>query len=218
MANISEFLPHVLPYVPGCPEPTALQHIRDICIDFCAYTHAWQATLDPIDVKKGERRYDVVVPPNSQLHTIISSWYDRIPVVVLNTDSMYTIPEQVATDFYGEYTGEGRPATLLYDVSSKVLAVAPAPASDIAKAIVLTAALKPTRTSLVVPNILLNEYEFAIAQGAIARIARMPRQSFTSMDTSMLAEREYISARAHARIRANKTFSRSQVSVKMRPF
>lgn len=218
MANITEFLTHVITYVPGCSEPLALQQIRDVCIDFCSKTSIWQETLDSIDVAANTREYLVQPPLNSQILSIAGAWYKRRPIGILNADSSQLVPEQLASGFAGEQTAPGEPNTVLYSLVDKSITVNPVPASDLTAAITLRVVLRPTRTATTVPDFLLTDYEYAIAQGAISRITRIPGQTFTDFATSALTEREYISARNQAMVRANKTFSRSQASIKMRPF
>jgi hypothetical protein len=196
----------------------ALQHIRDVCIDFCASTGVWQETLDPIDVVAGERRYDIAVPIGAQIHSITAAWFDRVPVQVIHTDSMFMVPEQVAEKFHGELEFLGNPTSLVYDPQAKVVAVNPVPSGSVAGALVIRAILKPTRSTTTVPNILVNEYEYAISQGAVARIARVPNKTFTDAAAASYSEREYLSAKSSARLRVNNSFVRSQTSIKMRPF
>src|SRR5471032_2344557 len=40
--DLDAFLTKVLPYAPGCPEPTAFEHIRDAAAEFCEETKLWR--------------------------------------------------------------------------------------------------------------------------------------------------------------------------------
>ncbi|WP_203234338.1 hypothetical protein [Burkholderia mayonis] len=42
MTDLEEFLTKVLPFAPGCPEPTAFEHIRAAARDFCETTRLWR--------------------------------------------------------------------------------------------------------------------------------------------------------------------------------
>ncbi|WP_018865126.1 hypothetical protein [Thioalkalivibrio sp. ARh3] len=55
MVEIEQFLPDVLPEVPGCPEPMAERQILDATIRFCRDTYAWQAEIDQLRIPEGGR-------------------------------------------------------------------------------------------------------------------------------------------------------------------
>ena len=46
MISIDKFYSRVMPYVQGCPEPTASQAILDAAIEFCDKTNVMRQTLD----------------------------------------------------------------------------------------------------------------------------------------------------------------------------
>lgn len=59
MVEIEQFLPDVLPEVPGCPEPMAERQILDATIRFCRDTYAWQDEVDELEVPKGSTRFEL---------------------------------------------------------------------------------------------------------------------------------------------------------------
>lgn len=218
MAKLIDFLPRVLQAVPGCSEPLAIQHIRDICIDFCVFTQIWQETLDPIDTTALITEYDLSPPAGALIHAVNNSWFKGRPLTVANTDSNHIRPEIFNNQFPGANVQPGDPLLLIVNYADKTFTLDPAPQYTESKTLTLRATLKPTRASQSVPDILLQEYEFAISQGAISRLARIPGQSFTDMNVAAIASGFYGDARHSATIRANKTFARSQARVAMRPF
>jgi hypothetical protein len=59
VSSISDFLPFVLPEVPGCPEDYALFQLKNSARQFFDETWAWRKTLDPIPVVNGQDSYDL---------------------------------------------------------------------------------------------------------------------------------------------------------------
>ena len=58
MVELREFLPDVLPQVPGCPDTMAEREIRDAAIRFCRDTYAWQEEIDQLQTKADREAYE----------------------------------------------------------------------------------------------------------------------------------------------------------------
>lgn len=217
MAYLKEFLPHVLTYVSTCSESVAITVLRDICIEFCSETQVWQDTLDPISSVVGENKYELSPPIDATIHSVVSAWYKDMPVEVINSDSGVVRPEFYNDKFSNARNDLGDPTALLVDINNKQMTLYPTPKNSDAFALTVRAVLRPSRTAMKVPDFLLHDYEYAITQGAIARIARMPGNDFSDLNTAAMAAGVYMNAKGAAKVRSNKTFARSQVSVKMRP-
>lgn len=218
MAKLSDFLSLVLPFVPGCPEPVALQHIRNTCIDFCMASHVWQQTLEPITTVADTNIYGIDAPLTSDVIEIKHAWYKSTRLKIINGDVRDIKAEFYNSEFPDAHVIKGDPRTLLVDYEQKVFSVSPVPEDAVSKALTIRVALKPTRNTMTVPDFLLTDYEYAITQGAIGRIAEIPAQAFTSTAMALSAKSAYAVERHNAAVRANKTFARSQTSVAQRPF
>ena len=68
MRDIEDLLPHVLPYAPGCAEPTAVQHLRDAAVRFCERTRCWRF-IDTLQTT-GEHHEILAVPSDAVLFEI----------------------------------------------------------------------------------------------------------------------------------------------------
>ena len=53
----SDLLPKVLPSVPGCPQPLAIQHIRDAAVRVCERTLAWRYVQPKFNLTPGVHEY-----------------------------------------------------------------------------------------------------------------------------------------------------------------
>lgn len=67
MTDLEDFLPKVLPFAPGCPEPTALEHIRNAIIEFCEETRLWRFD-DTFEI--GDDPNIVCTPQGAVIHEI----------------------------------------------------------------------------------------------------------------------------------------------------
>ena len=68
MRDIEDLLPNVLPYAPGCAEPTAVQHLRDAAVRFCERTRCWRF-IDTFQTT-GEHYEILAVPSEAVLFEI----------------------------------------------------------------------------------------------------------------------------------------------------
>ena len=207
MLSIDELFPRVLPYVPGCSEPLARQAILDSAIAFCETTSILNQTLDAFNTVSGLVSYDLE-SPNRQMKVA------RILSVTVDGKEIHgTFSEDVPM----LQDREGRP-TSFYTTridSEFVLNLHPTP--DDRYPVVVTVALSPVITATSLENDLVNVWSDAIVEGAIARIAKVPNQPFSSFDVAMLYDQS--SARKTALVKAESYQGRIRggTRVKTRP-
>lgn len=213
MAALASFLPYVLPYVPGCPAPLAEQHIRDICIAFCATTLIAQQALDPVSIIAGIADYDLDPPTASRVHLIMRAWFDGDELRSLGPDSAV---RPAMFNQHAEPPPPGRP-TGFYRIDPAIRLNA-TPEANAPFGLTTLAAIKPTRTAETVPDILFDDYAFEIGQGAAATLMTVPNQPFTDFAAASSRAALYASAIGPARIRAAKAHGRTTATVRPRPF
>ncbi len=216
MAQLSDFAPYVLPYVVGCPEPLMEQHVRDTCIDFCSRTSIIQLALDPIDALQGQIECDLDTPNGTITHLILEAWYEGRPLGQFKSGDTSSTAEAFNLLFAGADVYGGTPKsvqltptnTFMFDV---------APFADSIAGVTMKVALKPTRTTTTVDDLLFNDYADTIGQGTVSRLMRLPGQTFSSRDWTAY-ESMYQVARTNARIRASKSFGRAGMFMRPRRF
>jgi len=214
MASLSDFLPYVLPFVDGCSEPMAEQHIRDICIDFCAHSGVVQFSVDPIDVVQGQVDYDIDTPIGTVTHLIHEAWFQWRPLGVFKTGDIANRPEL----YFPQPGSAGGTPVAIKQGPDNTFKLDIAPAESIPGAIVLLVSTKPTRKAATVDDLLLSDYAYEIGQGVAARLMRIPKKEFSDPASSMACEQIYQLARATARIRAEQSFGRTTSRVRPRRF
>ena len=176
------------------------------------------STLDPINVVAGKNVYELSPPIGANIRNVTRIWYLGRELKVINNDDSAVGAETYNPDFATADIAVGDPTCALYDYVTRTISFDRLPLAAEAKGITVRCALSPSRTATTVPDFLLSDYEDAIANGAISRIARIPAQGYTDQSTAALSQSIYAAARHSATIRANKASARSESRVAMRPF
>jgi hypothetical protein len=216
MAQLSDFAPYVLPYVPGCPSPLAEQHTRDVCIDFCMRSLIVRLALDPIDAVVGQIENDLDTPNGTLAHTIIEAWYEGRPMGQFKAGDTNSTAEAFNLLFIGADISGGTPtAVQLTPNNTFLFDVAPSVASP--AGVTMTVSTKPTRTTTTVDDLLFNDYADSIGLGVVSRLMRLPNQPFSSSSWN-IHQAMYESARTSARVRAEKSFGSAATFVRPRRF
>jgi len=82
----THLLSRVLPNVPGCPQPLALQHIRDAAIRVCERTLAWRHVQVPYDLMPGVYEYAYAKPEGSEVHVLFAAHVNNSPLEILTLE------------------------------------------------------------------------------------------------------------------------------------
>lgn len=199
MATIADFLPLVLPYATGCPSPLALQHIRDICIDFCTHAAVVQVDIDPIDTVAGQIEYDIDTPTGQETTLILEAAYLGNPLSIFKN-------------------GDAALSNAIRQTPGNTFVFGLAPQESTPQAITLRVATRPTRTANVVADVLLNDYSHAISMGVVGRLMLIPGHAFSNPGSAVAYSSIYTTARTDARIRADRSFGSADMRVRPRRF
>lgn len=204
MAHLADFMPYILPYVPGCPAPLAELTLRGTAIDFCTYVPVVQQVLDPVDVYAGQAQYDIDVPYGVNVTVILEAYYRNQRMQVLRQD---------------DDAREGNHAPFaLRQAADNTFTLYPTPGADESEAIVMRVATRPTMLATTLDDVLLADYAYEIGAGAVARLMLMPNQLFSNPQLAPTYQTIYIAGRTNARIRAEGGFGLSGNRVRPRPF
>lgn len=90
----TDLLPKVLPSAPGCPQPLAVQHIRDAAIRVCERTLAWRYTQPRFDLLPGVHEYVYDKPVDTEVHVLFDAMVNDRPLRRLTLEqALYQYPE-----------------------------------------------------------------------------------------------------------------------------
>jgi hypothetical protein len=211
MTSYDDFLPYVLPDVPGCAEIVAIQAIRNTAIDFCEKTMVVETDLDPVSLVVGVTDYDLEPPAAHLVTKIVRLFYrnrELKPVARddINVASFYN-PDAIDK----EQPGQPQRWT---QKDTKTITVWPEPKESEAGALTIRAALKPTRASTSCDDILFEDYAEYIAAGAKARLMLVPNKAYTNPNLVVTQNQLYMQGVNMARQRAARGHTRANMRVK----
>ena len=98
----TDLLPKVLPSVPGCPQPLAIQHIRDAAIRVCERTLAWRYIQPKFTLLPGVHEYLYDKPTDSEIHVLFGTIMNDSPLEVLTLEQAIAKYPEWADLYSGE--------------------------------------------------------------------------------------------------------------------
>lgn len=204
MAQLADFLLHLLPLVPGCPTPLAEAIVRAVAIDFCTYAPVVQERLDPVDLVAGQAQYDIDLPYGVNVTLVIEATYHGREMQVLRgrDDQRERLTAPYA----------------LRQAADNTILLLPTPTQDEPGALHLCVATRPAGMASTVDDLLLLDYGYEIGCGAAARLFFMPGQSYSNPQLAPAYQTIYTMARTTARIRAEAGFGNGGMRVRPRAF
>lgn len=166
MIELDVFLPDIMPYVPGCPEPTAFARIIKASQEFCERTRLWR---DEDSFKITPTSCNVVCAPDgADLFEIEHASIDGCvltPISICDLNKLHP--------GWREYeAGQGQWITQFEHGSVTI-------APKCTGTLKLSTYLRPSNDAEQLPDFLSRHYRQVIADGALAEILMLPGQSFT---------------------------------------
>jgi hypothetical protein len=206
MRPLSDFYSRILPWVPGCPEPTANQALVDAAILFCEDSLVLREKLEPFQLEVGKDAYELDAPAQQQVARVLSAQIDGYACAVVPAeDSVFPM---VVT---------GKPTAVYTTRSGSEFLLHTNPIPDAAYWAEVQVALRPLRTATQLEDDLFNLWAEAVVSGAVSRICSIPNQPFTDLATSANAAMHAARWSNKARIEGSSNRTRGQLSVQQRP-
>lgn len=164
MIPITDFLPTVLPSLPGCPQNTVIRAVRDAAIEFCNRSLIWKHEVEPFPVVKGIGDYELDVPDEANVAGFVRVRHAErsVPLELRTTDELDDISPGWRTkvgvpQFFSQYGQFG----ILLDRLPK---------ETRRNVLSATLALKPTATANNLPDVLFVDWKDEVVDGARARL------------------------------------------------
>jgi hypothetical protein len=197
MKKLELFLPRILPWCLGAPEPLIHQALLDSASQFCEETAAIHYITDPITIVAGVADYDIGLPQSNDLSRILRVWFGEDP---------WATPAGIPLNW------------VVTDLSQ--ITIFPTPAAELAPGQFMFAdvAVKPSRNATVLDDRLYNDWLEGIVGGAIARLCATPDQPYTNPANAALGAATFKLWRGKAQYESTKGRVRRDTTVKMRPF
>lgn len=155
------YFPEVMPHVGGCPHAMVVNAIRDAAREFAERTLLLRSTLSAINVVAAQQDYTLTPPANTRVVTCLNVRYDGLPLQSTGEHAM---------DHIHPFWREGGVSRRWYMSTPGTLSLTFSPAAAITGGLVVRIAYKPTQTATDGDDILYDDWNEAIAAGALARL------------------------------------------------
>jgi hypothetical protein len=215
MTPYESFFPYILPEVPGAPEPVVLMAIRNSCIEFCERSLILTRDHDPISLIPKVIDYDLD-PPISEtvIIKVQRAFVEGSPINALAPDHIH-IPA-IYNRAYEDY--EENPSTPQYYLQKdeRSITVWPVPDKRYRNGLTMRVAMKPTRSSESVDDVIFEEYAEVIASGALQRLMSSAGKPYSNIQMAAVNKMMFDRGVNNAKLRMNAGHTRAALSVKMR--
>lgn len=162
MKPIDDLLYHVLPFAPECPEPTAIEHLRQAAIRFCRHTRAWREQF--VGVAAAPTVLVLPEPAQSQLFEIEAAWFNDYP--------LDRRPVQELEDYPSDTTGVPR---WISEAGPSAVRVFPFEAGPLRVSVFV----EPSPAATELPDFLVDAHGRALADGALSDLLMIPNQPWS---------------------------------------
>jgi hypothetical protein len=100
--TFASLVPRVAASVPGCPQPTIIQYIRDSAIRTCERTLAWRYQIPLFNLLPGVHEYLYDRPTNADVHVMFEAVVNKRPLERLTMEKAIELYPQWADLFSGQ--------------------------------------------------------------------------------------------------------------------
>jgi hypothetical protein len=209
MALLTRFYPYVTVDVPAAAIPSVEVAVRDTCIDFCERTLLLQVDHDPITVIAGESTYEFSPPDGYVVSKIMKMWLADEPIYPVAAD-------YVDDSGYVERgsTYEADPCAYLQK-DARSFSLLPTPKETVRNGLVMRVAIKPTRETAEVDDVLYDDYAEIIGYGAKYRLLMSPGKEYSNPQLASAFKGLFDHGMSRARARMTKNHTRAQMAVRL---
>ena len=213
--SYEEFFPYVLPDVAGCPEITAIQAIRDSVINFCEQSLIHQVDHDPVSVVAKIPDYDIESPVSGHRVTkIMKAWYKGSELSPAAPDQVRD--PSVYNQRIGGYQADYSTPKFYIQKDASTFSLLPIPDQSLPAAITMRVALVPLRTSSSCEDFIFEQWVEPIAAGAVAKLQLSAGKPYSNPAAAAIHQATFIRGLNAARQKANRGYTRSNLSVQLR--
>lgn len=206
-----DFFDEVLPYLPGCTPALAKVAIRNAVIDFCEGSLILQRDHDPVSALEGIIDYEFDPPTGYLVTKVMRAWYKGNELTAKAPDELPS-PNLYNTAYPNAVVTKQDPS-IITQKDERTFTIYPHPQETATSAITMRVALKPTRASTSIEDVIFEDYAEIIGHGAKYRLMSAPSKPFTSPDGASSSKILFDEGVNTARQRAVRGYVRSDLRV-----
>jgi len=195
MKKLENFLPRLLPWCLGAPEPLLYNALIDSAVAFCEETNVVKYITDPILLLDGIADYDLDIPASMELARVLRVWIAPSP---------YARPTRMLDDWLVTAVGQ--------------ITIFPTPEGVQNDPMFVEVSTKPQRSATQVADILYTDWIEAVVGGAVSRVCSMPDQPYSNPTNAAIGATSYRAGKNKALYEETKGRVRRDTVVKPRPF
>lgn len=214
MTQYEAFFPYVLPEVPGVAEPVALLAIRNACIEFCEKSLILTRDHDPVTIEPGVVDYDLSPPSGYLVVKVQKAWVENNQIDPVAPD--FVRDAAVYNRLFASYQSAPSTPTAYLQKEERLISLWPVADKQYPNGLTMRVALKPTRSSEKIDDVIFEEYAEAIASGALTRLMSSAGKPYTNLEMAVVHQAKFQQGINVARQRAGHGHVRSNLSVKLR--
>jgi hypothetical protein len=197
MKKLEFFLPRILPWCLGAPEPLVYQALVDSASQFCEESTCVRYTTDPITIIKDVPDYDIDLPAGMDLARVMRVWYGPDP---------WAAPQGNPVNW--QVTG----------LDTLTIYPTPTDALEPGRWMFIEVATKPSRNASSLDDRLYSDWIEGVVGGAVYRLCSTPDQPYTNPNNAAMGLRAFNVWRGKAQYEGTKNRVRRDTVVRARPF
>lgn len=208
------------PSVPGCPRQTITQYVRDCAIRVCERTLAWRYQQPRFNLTPGTYVCNYSKPVDTEVCAVFSSLMNDNQLEVLTLEQALESYPKWADKYTttGDIALYGSQPQAITQISPSQYAVLPLPDALVPYNMRMIYALRPTRSSSGMDEVMFNELEDVIMHGALQELLALPKTSWSDRELAAYHAKQHLSQLTERRARANLGNARGTVMTRMNPF
>lgn len=214
MAAYEDFFPNILPEVPGAAEMVVLNAVRNAVIEFCEKSLVVQRDHDPVTLIEGKVDYDLEPPGGYLVVKVMKAWLENNPLDPLAPDLVREAG--VYNRLFSSYQKANSTPRAYLQKDERTITVWSPPEKKYPNGLTMRVALKPTRASTEVEDVVFEDYAEVIASGALSRLMMSAGKPYTNIEMAAVHKSLFQQGINVARSRALHGQVRSNLSVKLR--
>ncbi|WAC72073.1 hypothetical protein OU995_21250 [Roseateles sp. SL47] len=177
MILFDDLLPDLLVDVDGCPELTAISHLRRAARAFCEQTHVWTVTLDPFQTQTGVAGYVLALPDGASVVRISQADVgDDRKVDLLDVEDARS----------AQSTGRQRPYVWFH---AGQFFIGPVPTRAVP--VTLQLSLKPSTAAEGLPDWIAEDHAETLREGAKQTLFAMAKKDWTDLTAAQVAAERF---------------------------